>query len=585
MSQANVIEFRRPEPEPDDTPEVGVDRLKQYFRDGEEAAQEPRRLAFRDRDYYDNYDNDQWTTYEKAKLRDRNQQIVVSNQIKRKVDTLLGYESRATTDPKAYPRRPDMAEAADIATDVLDYIEQNCRLDTTASEAAFDLAWSGVEACEVTYNQQTDDFEVDLIPYERLFFDPRSLKKDFSDSRYMGYCEWMDLEDAKARYPDKDDILDSAYDGLGTYDDGYEDKPYGVYGERTRRRVRVVVLYHRRPDGVWLLSHFTGAGILWQGESPWPDEHGNACGIIAESLYINRDGKRFGRIRDWISTQDEINQRKARSLHLLSDRRTWGVDGWTPDENAAKENMARGDGHVSVTSPINQSWGLMDSTAEIAGNLELLQAAIADMELGGQYLPQSQGRVSDQSGRAILALQEAGLTQDANFFGAHRDWKLRIYRRLWFMAKKFWQAPRWVRVTGEDEAARFVALNQPSPDGMGVMNPLGAIDVDIVIDVGPESVTLQHEQFEQLTQIIPALAQLPLPLAVMLLEASQLRDKRRAVEALTQFSQMQAQAASAPDPASEARANKDNAQAEKTRVETARLFAEGAAGPEVRERS
>jgi hypothetical protein len=566
-----------------------VEKMKRMFREAEQAHQEARRLAFRDRKYYDNFDDDQWTEAEKRKLRRRRQQIVVSNKIKQKVNGILGYEQRARSDPRAWPRRPDMEKAADIATNVLDFVENKVRADKTLSKAAKDLAIYGIGAVHAT--MEGEEVVLEGVPFERFFYDPRSLGEDFSDARYMGFCEWMDLDVAKEHYPDHEALLEAQMNNFGGYDEGYEDKPWGVYADEQNQRVRVVVMYYRKANGTWCVSHFTASGVLFDGVSPWPDDEGRpANGIIAQSVYVSQNGQRFGVVRDDIGTQDEINQRKSRSLHLLSDRRTWGLPGWAKDENEAKEALARPDGHVSANTPMGQGWGMIENMSELQGNLELLQQAISDMEVQGIYQPGDSGRAQDQSGRAILALQQAGLTAENHFFDAHNDLKLRVYRRLWSLVRKFWTAEKSIRVTGDNESPRFVELNQPAGvDEFGrplVRNPVSQIDVDITIEAGPDTMLLQQEQFDMLVGILPQLAQLPLPYAMMIIEASQLRNKKQVMDAMQQFAQMQQPQ---PDPMqqamAEAEVNKTTAEAQqkqamaqKTMVEAAGMYARGQMG-------
>lgn len=605
MSQSNVIEFRPRDQAPEGPQPWSLDRKKQAFREAEEALQEQRKLAFRDRCYYDNYDDDQWTSYEKQKLKERRQQISTSNRIKGKVNATLFYVENAKSDPKPYATREGMEAGAEIAEDALDYIERNTSFDDIEWECAFDLSWAGCEAVEITLDERTHDVEVEKIPYERFFYDPRSMKKDFSDARYMGYCEWLDKEVALAKYqsPEAQRAIESSFDGMHSVDEGYEDKPYGVYAEKDRSRIRVIVLYYRDAADVWQLCHFTGGGDLFQSESPWPDEYGNSCGIVARSLYRNKDGKIFGAIRDWISPQNEINQRKSRSLHLLSDRRTWGMSGWTADENQAKEALARADGHLQVTGPKDQTWGLIDSTAEVQGNFELLQQAIADVELGGQYISGSQQRASDQSGVALERLQAAGLAQDAPFFKAHKAFKLACYRRFWFMAKRFWQGPRALPIISPDGPVRFLKLNQligvdPMTGQPIIQNPISQIDVDFIIDTGPEMITLPAQEYEFLKEIAQVLVNYPPQVAMMLIEASPLKQNRK--QAIMSSIQQAMQASAGPDPIEAAEAEADiqlkgaqtiktleeakrigaeiprtEAETRRTHVESAKLYAEG----------
>lgn len=587
MQANNVVQLSEYRPEASQGHDV--EKLKRFYRRAEEAHQEQRKLAFRDRDYYDNFDNDQWTEEEKRKLRNRRQQIATSNKIKKKINGILGYEQRSRSDPRAWPRKPDQEKAADIATDILDYIENNVRMDQKASRCAKDLAVCGIEAAHLTITGQ-DEIDFEVVPFDRFFYDPRSLKEDFSDARYMGYCEWMDLDVAKARYPGEQEnsFLDQAMTNIGAYDEGYEDKPWGVYADFDNQRVRVVVIYYQMPDDQWRLAHFTASGVLWDEPSPWLDEDGvPSCGIIAQSLYVDRKGRRFGMVRDDISVQDEINQRKSRSLHLLTDSRTWGIKGWAQNEDAAKEARARPDGHMEVNMKRGEGWDFIDSNIEITGNFELLQQAIADMEVQGIYQPGDSGRAQDQSGRAILALQNAGLTQENSFFDAHNDWKVRIYRRFWSLARNFWTEEKPIRITGDNEAPRFVVINQPMgidprTGQMVINNPVGMIDVDITIEAGPDTMMLQQEQYEQLMQNAQALVQMPPPMAIALIETSQLRDKKKIIEGLEQYWQMQAQMNADPMAQEEraAKVRETDAKTKKTNMEAAMLYAEGMAGPQ-----
>ncbi len=83
------------------------------------------------------------------------------------------------------------------------------------------------------------------------------------------------------------------------------------------------------------------------------------------------------------------------------------------------------------------------------------------------------------------------------------------------------------------------------PMGMGmgmppmqppVQNALAEMDVDIIIEAAPDMITLQHEQFEQLTAMVQA--GVPIPPDV-LIEASQLRNKKQLAEKLDAGMQLQ----------------------------------------------
>src|SRR6478736_4690674 len=95
-----------------------VSDLVKMFEDSESATREARKLAERDRDYYD---GKQWTETEVRALQDRKQPVVTYNRIQRKIDYLSGLEKQQRKDPKAFPRTPKDEEAADAATDSIRY--------------------------------------------------------------------------------------------------------------------------------------------------------------------------------------------------------------------------------------------------------------------------------------------------------------------------------------------------------------------------------------------------------------------------------------------------------------------------------
>jgi len=546
-----MMEMQEPEFE-----SKGLDDLKKMFQRSVDAQDTARIMARRDRDWYDNYDNTQWTDEEKNELKSRGQPVVTANYIRRKINFLLGFEQRSRSDPRAYPRNPNDDQAAQTVTEVLDYVDDNSLFDQTGSQCFFDLCWSGIEAAEVTF--ENDEIGAVRIDPEKFFYDPRSREKDFSDARYMGYSDWYDLDEAIELFPGKREEIEASCDEGDAPDEGHEDKPE-IWSDRDRKRVRIVVVYYKIGASGWGYAYHTGAEVLEEGESRYLNEDGKpSCAIIAQSAYVTRSNERYGVIRDMITPQMEVNYRRSMSLFLLKNRRLWarGKDVF-PSPNIAKREAAKADGLLIANGALGQDWGFIDSTAEIAGNLELMQDAKSILESQGPNAGLQGRGVEGQSGRAIIAQQQSGLTEENTLFDAHNAWKLRIYRAFWARAKQFWTNERYVRVTDEENAAQFTHVNKPivQMDPMtgqqvvvGMENALAQMDVDIIIEAGPDSITLQHEQFEQIAGLIPNLVNLPPQYALMLIEASQLggETKQKMREVLQQSAenpaaQMQAQ--------------------------------------------
>ena len=227
---------------------------------------------------------------------------------------------------------------------------------------------------------------------------------------------------------------------------------------------------------------------------------------------------------------------------------------------------------------------VLQTQDQVAGQFNLLVESKNEIDTLGpnaSLLGQLQG---DQSGRAIMAQQQAGLVELAPIYDSLRDWTLRVYRQMWMRVGQFWTEERWVRVTDEAQAPQFIGVNQIVGMDPYTMQPLmenmiSQMDVDIIIDEAPDIVTLRQEEFEQLASM--AQQGIPIP-PEMLIEASSVRNKQRLLEMMGQQKQeamqMQAQAmqmqtqiegqkAANEAMTAQAKAQRDTAEAQKTLAE------------------
>lgn len=565
--------------------------LKRMVQEATSETETARDLSQRDRYYYD---GQQDTPEQRAALRKKKQPDITINRIKRKIDAMVGIEQRGRTDPRALPRNPNDEEAADVATKGLVYVEETQKIDVKASAAFENLLIEGYGGVEVVHQQGRDgsmDVAVRRLRWEDIFYDPYSREKDFSDATYMGILKWMS-EDVALAYcqqfwdgspEDLAALLDSKQDIVVS--GSYDDRPNaGMWVDTKNRRVRVAQCYYQS-GGVWHLSIFTGRGELYNDRSPYMDEHGEPrCAMILMSAYVDSDNRRYGVVRDMIGAQDEINRRRRLGVHFLNSRQTWAVKG-AVDVPKLKHEMSQPDGHIEVN--VDE---VLDGippftiipTADMAqGNLALLQEAKGEIDMLGPNASLLGQLGGAQSGRAIMAQQQAGLAELAPIYDSKRDWTERVYRACWAAIRQFWTGPKWIRITDDVKGAQFVGINQPVMDPMTgqvqVMNPIAEIDVDIIIDMAPEYATLRAEQFEKLADM--AMKGLPIPPA-LIIEASDLRDKQKLIEAMEQgpppeVMQAQQRGAEAEIAVQEAKAFRDTAAGQKDLAAIGSLQAKG----------
>lgn len=552
--------------------------LVRKFDASQDASQDSRTEAERARDYYD---GKQLTPEQIKALKKRKQPIVIENLIRPKVDYLCGLERQTRTDPKAYPRTVMHEDDANAVTDALRYVTEDQDFPIKRSTVFQHMLVEGFGGVEVFAEQARGGIDpaIKMIDWDRLFFDPHSSRTDFSDATYLGYLTWMDLDEAKRRWPGKEEVLDSTFKaGSAAINETYDDKPkWKSWVDTNRKRVRIVTIYDRS-RGDWERCVYTLSGELEEcAPSPFVDEDGKPeCALILQSAYVDRDNDRYGLVRDYMTLQDEVNARRMKFMHLANSRQVRVSPAAALDPEKTRAELSRPDGLIVG----EQGDVEIISTADMAaGHFNLLAEAKQAIQTVGPNATMQGKSGQDQSGRAILALQQGGMTEMAPILDALRHFNIRVYRAIWNRIRQFWTGERWVRVTDDEKNMRFVGLNttkgslaamkikdalkagqiddsqaaqfamqvQSDPSMQEPANSIAEVDVDIEIDEVADTPTLQMEQFDQLTKLIPAAPQPYIPTMFrLMIEASSLRNKDKLLKVADQMEQPQQ-----PDPMQE----------------------------------
>jgi len=556
----------------------------QHFEEAENSGREARELSVRDRWYYD---NEQWTPEELSILRKRKQPPLTINYIKKKVEVLRGYERKVRSDPKAFPRTPTEEARADAATDSLRFVADQNDYDEIRSNIYENLLIEGTGGVDVVVEQtKIGDYKIvyKRIPWDRLFWDPHSYEKDFSDANYKGIVIWMDRSEAEDKWPDARDAIENTCSGGGSsaFSEVYEDKPrFQIWTDSRRKRVRIVQI-HYKWRGEWLVATYTKGGFLEEPvKSPYLDKDGDSCSsLIMRSAYIDQENNRYGDVRSLISLQDEINKRRSKALHLMSVRQTFGDKTAIADTQAAKNELAKPDGHVETNAgaEFGKNFGILPTGDMAQGQVLLMQQAVQEMQASGPNPALAGKDTSLRSGRAIQAQQQGGAVEIEPGLDDLKQFSRDIYEATWSRIKQFWTAEKWVRVTDDERNLKWVGLNKPvtmeqkiaqqleqvPPEAQeqamaeimamnGIQSPydprlkqvvetensVSDLDVDIVIEEGPDIASLQSEQFEILAGLAQSGMQIPAEVIIM---ASSLRNKDALIEKIEKAQQQQAQA-------------------------------------------
>lgn len=492
-----------------------------------------------DDDYY--HDN-QWTPEERRILNARRQPAITFNQVKTGINAIIGIIEQSKTDPKAWGRTPKDQPKAEVATDSLRYIADSNNFQSIISATAKDFLVRGICASIIEVDDSIErNVIVRKIRPEEYFYDPYSREFDFSDARYDGIAKWMDEEDVIALYPDKAKQISNSIEMAVSPNVTFDDRPQRAWtwADRKHRRVMVFEMY-KRYAAEWYKCVFISGCILESGYSPYKDGRGKSKkAIISQSAYVNRENTRYGAVRTMRGPQDAINKTRSKAVHLLNVNKL-RVDPGVSDVDLIRAEYAKPDGIIEAREgQITELKG----KEFVQAHLELMRDAKAEMA----YLSPSPGIVGrqnvNQSGKAILAEQKAGLIEQTPLISRFTDWQLRNYRGMWEAAKQFWRAPKYIRITDDEQAPKFIMMNEPSlvidpmtnqpmagPTGQPLVNPniplrnsIEDMDMDIIIDVSPDTAALQEEQFAKLAEM--AQAGVPVP-PELIIEASSLPKKR-----------------------------------------------------------
>lgn len=524
--------------------EDNLEQLIQMYSASEEASHDARDKAERDRDYVD---NKQLTDEEVRKLQARGQPPIVLNVIRSRASFLAGMEKKQRRDPKAWPRNnPDDVNAAEAFTQGMRYVVDKADYASSRSQAWKNVTVEGFGAIELAAVQnRKGDYDITMkrIPWDRLFYDPHSSEPSFSDARYVGQVLWMDYDEAMSRAvnagkaeEDVKSILDTTIESAPGIGKTYDDKPkWTVWADRIRKRVRVVMIWHREVDG-WKYCEFTKGGKLIESDGPYVDQDGETyCPWVLESANVDRDNNRYGEMRHLIDPQDEINKRRSKALHLLNTTGVIADQGAVDDINKTRRELARPDFFIEVQP--GAQFKIERSLDLAAGQSQLGEQAMRYIAEAGPNQALLGKGTQDQSGRAIEAQQAGGLVEQSDLMDTLRRMDLRVFTIIASMMKQFWTAQKWVRTTDNPEVPEYIGLNEPvwtdpmtgetAPEGEWrklqqqgaqlpelvpavdpqtgqpmVNNNVAELDMDIIVSDAPDSITLDGETFEAVMQLL-----------------------------------------------------------------------------------
>jgi hypothetical protein len=518
---------------------LSLDALKKQFSDFasvKTAEIDEARMSWR------YYHTAQWTKEQLEKLAERGQPEITFDRVSRKIDGLVGIVQKLRTDPKGFPRTPQHAAGADLATAVLRYVLDASQWIDIERDCVRSAGVHGVGVLELGLAQGDEgdpDVTVAAVDSTTFFYDPRSLRPDFGDARYMGVSRFVSASELDEMFHGASETIDADDGG----DETNFDADRAFLWTNARRKIRLVEHWYRY-RGEWLYCIYTSTTELARGPSPFVDEKRRTIPrYVAWSNNVDHDGDRYGFVRRLKGPQDAINQHRSKAIYIMNTRQLVARRGSFGDIEKARREIARPDGVIEFDGQPDD-FRIEQGAQEFLQQTQYFEDAKQEIENFGPSPALVDAKAQASSGRALAMLQQNGLAEIGPFLGNYRAWKMRVYRAVWNAVRTHWQAERFIRVTDDEGMAQFIQVNALRLGQNGfpqMVNQLGALDVDIILDEGPDTVNVMGDVFDTILSLAQNKAPIP-PQVIIELSPLPKATKDKILKMLSESNPMQQQA-------------------------------------------
>ena len=458
---------------------------------------------------------------------------IVVNKTFSTVQTIVPLYGDANPKTFIYPKNQDNIEQAQVLENLKDHLWNVTEMQIKNSQAGLYLALYGTALFKVSWDYDRDDLRVDAISPRNILVDPDAL--EIEDAQFVIHAYPTSLWNVQRKWGKrvKAETVESEYDepkddegGSGTTEfkspvmsgevigDSTSGTDYFAVGGRdplAYKRDRVVVYEAWIRDAHSMDENVTDEGVdraprypsgrkiviagnkvLEDGPSPY--EHGKLPFVKCVNYF--REGSFWGTgdVEQLISMQMELDKSRAQ---IIDHKNMFGEPQWDIPEQTgltlADLDNRPGGGNVYAGSdgpPKKRDIpGLPSFLSSMPDQIK------ADMDEISGVADSLQGRgSSEQSGRAIIALQEKALTRmrmkSRNLEHTHQ--KLTVL--LLETAQELYEEQRMVRITGEGDRPAIMQITQEDFN----------IDFGVEIESGstlPRNPEAVQEAIMQLTQM------------------------------------------------------------------------------------
>lgn len=492
-------------------PEDRLKRLKRWYKESLPRVEKWRKQAEEDFAFVDGH---QWEPKDEAKLKEENRPAVVFNRTGATIDAACGVEIAQQQEITCKQKGLEDGGTAEIATAIVEWVDDQCDATTEESDAFRDCLVSGLAwvECRVDDIGEIRVVEQRIDPFE-MVWDVGSQKRNYADGRYVFRFRDLSLEEAREFFPGREDedydctwdTSDgkSITDGRRGYRDGSHDDD--LPGERVKigeaqwRELEADPMTGRK---TWCVYQSFFGRVELQAPARLPTGPEGLLNYQAiTGKYDRKDKVPYGIVRSVKDPQRYANKFLLQSMHILN--------------TTAKNTVGIEEGSVENLDTFRKEWAQPGAVvtfragALVNGRVQLfngqqMPTVLADLmlfalssirecsginlEMLGQVAREQAGVLEQERKKAavtILAVYFKNLTSLRKQLG-----KLRLRYALSGMIPP----EDLAEAVGPDKAP---LLAQLTPDK--------ALRYDVIVDESPTSPNAKERYWNAMQPVLPAL--------------------------------------------------------------------------------
>lgn len=180
-------------------------RLKKWFRQDKSHFDNWKSEAA---EAYDLFAGDQWSSQDRATLREQMRPVIAFNRIAPVINAVSGTEIGNRQEVRYLPRQQGDALPDEMLTNAAKWFREQCDAEDEESDAFVDVLVCGIGVTESRLDYEVDEEGAPLIdrvdPFE-VIWDSASRKRNFEDARRVFRVKRIPIDEAKALAPNADD--------------------------------------------------------------------------------------------------------------------------------------------------------------------------------------------------------------------------------------------------------------------------------------------------------------------------------------------------------------------------------------------